>query len=196
MKKEISICSNPEECPYGDESPIDKSGEPTATDDKKVTFHSSNFSPRRSLHDSKKRKKEVSVSSNPEDDLNRARPRKVSAYHPSKAPVPMESKRRSFHQNQYQISPAASSRNPSTSVYYPANSPLNHLPRKVSTKKRVQKAFMVAMRTGFFVAVLLLLAVILYAVLLDIVATVRDDVKELKVMLQDLQNSQNCSIEL
>ena len=194
MKKEISICSNPEECPYGDESPIGKSGE--REDDRKVTFHSSNFSPRKSMHESKKRTKEVSVSSNREDSsygLNRGSPRKILAYQPSKSPAPMKPKQR--HHNQYEgLSPTVSSRNPTsnrnpTSVYYPANSPLNHLPRKVSTKKRVQEAFKASVKTGLIVAVLLLLAVIFYAVLFDIVATVRDDVKELKAMVRNLQNS-------
>ena len=59
----------------------------------------------------------------------------------------------------------------------------------MSTKKRVQEAFKASVKTGLIVAVLLLLAVIFYAVLFDIVATVRDDVKELKAMVRNLQNS-------
>ena len=142
MKKQISICSNPKECPYGDEAP-------------------------------------------------RAKSRSSS-----KAPSLMERKQRNVPNNQQQedgIYPAPSPKPArSTSVYYPANSPLNHLPRKVSAKKKAQETFMATMRTGFFVALVLLLAVILYAVLLDNVATIKDDVKDLKTMLQDLL--QNCSM--
>ena len=203
MKKQVSICTNPKECPY------EYGDSPNVSDDE--SFHSNEPSPQNPIKSApseilgeatnkrirkispkpKQAQNEAEIVKDEEKGMRKWKYPKSPSFVVDMSNDPYQKtekpKSRGVKKTKPEPGTSRGDQDPPrpNSVYYPPNSPLNHLPKKLAKKNNGGKY----MRAFVIGTVILFVAVILYAIVTDVLMSIRDDVNRIKTLMEKIQNS-------
>ena len=203
MKKQVSICTNPKDCPYGD-SPNVSDDESFLSDEaspsnpgrsvpSEILGEATNKRIRMTSPASHQARNDVEVVKDDEKGMKKWKYPKSPSFIVDMNNDPYQSaekgkgkggKKRKSETQRLNEDTIANKRATGT-VYYPANSPMNHLPKKVPRKHKGSKF----MRTIVIATAIVFIAVILYAIIADVMMNIRSDVEHIKELVEKLQNS-------